>query len=308
LSGNYFLYDELEKELAHLYQREAALVFTSGYHANVGILPALADSDTAIFSDRLNHASIIDGMILSGVNFYRYQHLNYDHLEELLRQKRGKYKDAIIISESVFSMDGDVADLSRLIELKERYRALLYLDEAHAVGVLGEKGLGLCEKENFIPHIDIIMGTLGKALASLGAFAVMDIVVREYLINKMRPFIFTTALPPLILNWNLFVLQRLPLFRERRDHLSQLASLFRKNLTEGNLTCKGESHIIPVIIGENEKTLATANFLREKGYFVLPIRPPTVPRGSARLRLSLQATMMWEDLEPIAGYITEALQ
>jgi len=230
LTGNHPLYDQLETDLAKLYQREAALVFNSGYHANIGILPALCTRHDLVLSDRLNHASIIDGMKIAEAPYQRYRHRDYDHLEELLVSARNRYRQIFIVTESVFSMDGDLADLSRLVALKEQYGALLVVDEAHGVGVFGEHGLGLCETAGVVQQIDIITGTFGKALASTGAYAVMSSLLREYLLNTMRSFIFTTALPPVILGWSLLTLERQLSMSQEREALLQLASRLRTEL------------------------------------------------------------------------------
>ncbi len=303
LTGNHPLYDQLETALARLYGREAALVFNSGYHANIGIIPALSGRHDLVLSDRKNHASIIDGMKIAEAPYQRYRHLDYDHLEELLERAAGRYRQIFIVTESVFSMDGDLADLSRLVALKEKYGALLIVDEAHGVGVFGERGLGLCETAGVVQQIDIITGTFGKALASTGAYAVMSSLVREYLINTMRSFIFTTALPPAILGWSQLTLERQVTMQRERQALLQLASRLRCELIAQSLDVPGESHIVPVITGSNALAVALAARLRDAGFLCLPVRPPTVPEKSARIRISLRSTLRWEDIEPIVGLI-----
>ena len=303
LTGNHPLYDQLERALAELYGREAALVFNSGYHANIGIMPALCGRHDLVLSDRKNHASIIDGMKIAEAPYQRYRHLDYDHLEELLAGAADRYRQIFIITESVFSMDGDLADLSRLVALKERYGAVLIVDEAHGVGVFGERGLGLCEKVGVVKQIDIITGTFGKALASTGAYAVMSTLFREYLINTMRSFIFTTALPPAILGWSLLTLGRQASMSRERHVLLQLASRLRRELIAHSLDVPGESHIVPVITGSNALAVALSARLRDAGYLCLPVRPPTVPEKSARIRISLRSTLQWEDLERIPDLI-----
>ncbi|NPB09674.1 MAG: 8-amino-7-oxononanoate synthase, partial [Thermodesulfobacteria bacterium] len=197
LSGNHPLYQRLEEKLVALYGRPA-LVFSSGYTANLAILSTLCGAKDVVFADKLVHASLIDGLRLSGAAFHRYAHLDLDHLERLLARHRSRYKRALIVTESVFSMDGDVPDLARLVELKERYQALLFVDEAHAVGVFGKEGLGIAEELSLIPQIDLLLATFGKALGSYGAFLVTHPEIRDYLVTKARPFIFTTGLPPLV--------------------------------------------------------------------------------------------------------------
>lgn len=307
LTGNHKQYVLLESQLAASFNREASLVFNSGYHANIGILPALLTKNDAVFSDRLNHASIIDGIQLSDAKLYRYKHLDMNHLESLLSKYRKQHKRVIIISESVFSMDGDCADLKSLIQLKQQFDSWLYIDEAHAIGVFGPNGLGLCDEQKVIEHIDFIVGTFGKAIASLGAYIICDQLVRDYLINKMRPFIFTTALPPVSLSWTRFILSALPSMVEKRKHVLHCADQLRQALNQSGLTALGKSPIIPIILGENETTLTVAEQLQEKGLMVFPIRPPTVPPGTARLRLSLTAAMTWKDLEKLPDIIKKAI-
>ncbi len=309
LTGNHPLYDQLERALAALYGREAALVFNSGYHANIGIIPALCGRHDLVLSDRKNHASIIDGMKIAEAPYQRYRHLDYDHLEELLAAAVDRYRQIFIVTESVFSMDGDLADLSRLVALKEKYGALLVVDEAHGVGVFGEHGLGLCEAAGVVQQIDIITGTFGKALASTGAYAVMSSLFREYLINTMRSFIFTTALPPAILGWSLLTLERQTSMYRERQALLQLAAKLRSELIACSLDVPGESHIVPVITGSNALAVTLSARLREAGFLCLPVRPPTVPEKSARIRISLRSTLQWADIARIPeliGRITTA--
>ncbi|NMW22334.1 MAG: 8-amino-7-oxononanoate synthase [Chlorobiaceae bacterium] len=303
LTGNHPLYDQLETDLAKLYQREAALVFNSGYHANIGILPALCTRHDLVLSDRLNHASIIDGMKIAEAPYQRYRHRDYDHLEELLVSARNRYRQIFIVTESVFSMDGDLADLSRLVALKEQYGALLVVDEAHGVGVFGEHGLGLCETAGVVQQIDIITGTFGKALASTGAYAVMSSLLREYLLNTMRSFIFTTALPPVILGWSLLTLERQLSMSQEREALLQLASRLRTELIGCGFEVPGESHIVPVITGANDLAVALAVKLRNAGFHCMPVRPPTVPEKGARIRISLRSPLQWEDIARIPELI-----
>ena len=303
LTGNHPLYDQLEKALAALYGRQSAMVFNSGYHANIGILPALCNRHDLVLSDRLNHASIIDGMKIAEAPYQRFRHCDYDHLEELLEGARGRYRQIFIVTESVFSMDGDLADLARLVALKEKYGAFLIVDEAHGVGVFGERGLGLCEASGMVPQIDIITGTFGKALASTGAYAVMSSLVREYLLNTMRSFIFTTALPPVILGWSLLTLERQVSMFSERASLLQLAARLRNELIGRGFDVPGESHIVPVITGGNDLAVALAARLRNAGFLCMPVRPPTVPEKGARIRISLRSTLGWEDIARIPEII-----
>ncbi len=296
LTGNHPFYDQLEKALTSLYGREAAMVFNSGYHANIGILPALSNRHDLVLSDKLNHASIIDGMKIAEAPYQRYRHKDYDHLEELLVGAGEMYRQIFIVTESVFSMDGDLADLARLVRLKEKYGALLIVDEAHAVGVYGERGLGLCEATGTVDQIDIITGTFGKALASTGAYAVMNFLLREYLLNTMRSFIFTTALPPVILGWSMLTLERQASMNLQRKSLLQLSAKLRSELLGRGFEVPGESHIVPVITGSNSLAIDLASRLKDAGFLCMPVRPPTVPEKGARIRISLRSTLEWKDI------------
>ena len=289
LTGNFTVYTELEQLMAERFNREAALLFNSGYHANTGILPALADKQTLILADKLVHASIIDGILLSGAPFQRYRHNDYNQLETLLKKNAGQYEQLFIVTESIFSMDGDVADLRRLVELKKSYpNVCLYVDEAHAIGVRGKNGLGIAEEQDCIREIDLLVGTFGKALASMGAYVVCSRTIREYLVNCMRPLIFSTALPPAQIAWTRFIFERLPEFSSLREELI-LTSHLLSDALEGKGGEISESHIIPYIIGENNDCISKAEELQRKGFYCLPVRPPTVPKGTARIRFSLTA-------------------
>ena len=289
LTGNFTVYTELEQLMAERFNREAALLFNSGYHANTGILPALADKQTLILADKLVHASIIDGILLSGAPFQRYRHNDYNQLETLLKKNAGQYEQLFIVTESIFSMDGDVADLRRLVELKKSYpNVCLYVDEAHAIGVRGKNGPGIAEEQDCIREIDLLVGTFGKALASMGAYVVCSRTIREYLVNCMRPLIFSTALPPTQIAWTRFIFERLPEFSSLREELT-LTSHLLSDALEGKGGEISESHIIPYIIGENNDCISKAEELQRKGFYCLPVRPPTVPKGTARIRFSLTA-------------------
>lgn len=299
LCGNDSIYSELEELLGKLYKKPA-LIFNSGYHANVGIISALTKKGDVIFSDKLNHASIIDGMKLSGADFYRYKHLDYENLKELLIKNKGQYKNTFIISESLFSMDGDIADLKKLVELKEEFGAILIIDEAHAFGVYGENGLGIAEKENLIDKIDVLIATFGKATGSMGAFCVTDEILTDYLKNKARSLIFSTALPEINIAFSKYVIENtFPHLKEKRAHLFETAAKLRKSLTENNFKVLGDSYIIPIIFGENKKAVNASKKAFDRGYYLLPVRHPTVAKGSARLRISLTANIDFEQIKDL---------
>ncbi len=299
LTGNHEQYGEIEEILASWYQRQGALVFNSGYHANTGILPALSGRHDLILSDRLNHASIIDGCRIAEAPFRRYRHLDYDHLESLLKEAADSARQVFIVTESVFSMDGDCADLDRLCELRDRYGAFLIVDEAHGAGTFGQTGQGLCEASGCTGSIDMIVGTFGKAFASVGAYGIMDDLFRDYLVNTMRPFIFTTALPPVVLGWSRRALEKQMSMDSQRRHLQSLAERLRRALAAEGFAVQGESQIVPVIMGSNDKALLAAVRLQQEGFFVMAVRPPTVPENTARIRISLRADLSWDDISRI---------
>ena len=304
LTGNYAAYDRLEKQMADLFETESALIFNSGYHANMGILPAVCNGQTVILADKLVHASLIDGIRLSSAKCIRYRHNNYEQLERLIVEHHSSYEQIIIVTESIFSMDGDKADLNELVRLKKSYlNVLLYVDEAHAFGVRGDKGLGVAEEMNCIQEIDFLVGTFGKALASAGAYIVCKKIVREYLINKMRTLIFTTALPPITLSWTSFLLERLPNLKDERKHLTLISNLLKDALLAKGYSCPTDSHIIPMIIGESKVAVLTAELLQRKGFYALPVRPPTVPEGTSRIRFSLTAELSQTDIERLIEVI-----
>lgn len=305
LTGNFAIYDKLEQKLAELFGTEAALTFNSGYHANIGILPAIAHSQTLIISDKLVHASLIDGIRLSQAVHLRYRHNDYSQLEKILQKHADRYERIIIVTESIFSMDGDEADLPLLIRLKKQFGALLYVDEAHAFGVRGLTGLGCAEAAGCIKEIDFLVGTFGKSLASTGAFIVCSQVIREYLINRMRSFIFTTALPPAAIQWTLFLLERLPSMNERRIGLASVSKQFRTAIQAATGDCPSSSHIVPLMIGESSKAIACSEYLQRNGFYALPVRPPSVPEKTARIRFSLTADIQEQDITDLIQLVNQ---
>ena len=298
LTGNYPAYTRLEKRLAQLYGAESALVFNSGYHANSGILPAVTDSRSLILADKLVHASIVDGIGLSKARCIRYRHNNYEQLERLVAENADQYERIFIVTESIFSMDGDESDLPRLVSLKRQYpQVCLYLDEAHAFGVRGQLGLGCAEEQGVVGDIDFLVGTFGKAAASMGAFVICSETMKQYLVNTMRPLIFTTALPPVNLEWTLFIVNKICDMQERREHLAQIGRRVREVLNPLNGGIVSSSHIIPYVLGESERAVEVALRLQHEGFYLLPVRPPTVPPGTSRLRISLNAECSDSDID-----------
>ena len=303
LSGNHMYYKLLEDDLKEMYGKEAALVFNSGYHANIGILPAVAGKKDLIVADKLVHASIIDGLRLGSADMLRYRHLDYEHLRYILSQNREKYNNVFLVTESVFSMDGDIADLQQLCEIKREFDLFLYVDEAHAFGVRGTNGLGVCEERGCMDEIDFIVGTFGKAMASVGAFVVCSSLFRDVLVNAQRSLIFTTGLPPVNVAWTRYVLNRMPDFYDARMKLVTIAENLRGVLKEKGFETCGESHIVPMVCGENEAAVEMAALLRDNGFFALPVRYPTVPKGHAMIRFSLNAVIPDEEYDCLFDFI-----
>lgn len=297
LTGNFAVYEMLEERMGELFLGRACLLFNSGYHANVGILPAICDGRTLILADKLVHASIIDGMRLAAANgtkCVRYQHQNLTHLETLIQ----KYHDdmsidrIVIVTESIFSMDGDVTDLPALVRLKATYpKLMLYIDEAHAIGVRGQQGLGCAEAFGCIDEIDLIVGAFGKAMASVGGYVICHQVIKDYLINTMRPLIFSTALPPMNVAWTAFVLDNIIGMTAERSKLQMRHKHLIGHIKSLGFECPSDSQIVPIILKDNARTMRATDELTKQGFFVLGVRPPTVPQKQSRLRVCLNSTI-----------------
>ncbi|MBD5374405.1 MAG: 8-amino-7-oxononanoate synthase [Paramuribaculum sp.] len=303
LSGVQEEFEALEEKLERLYGR-SALLFNSGYHANTGMIAALGDSHTLILADKLVHASIIDGYRLSDARMVRFRHNDIAHLEKLLARMAGDYERVIVVVESVYSMDGDSPDLQAITELKQRYgNVMVYVDEAHAFGVCGPKGLGLCATPEIARNVDIVVGTLGKAGASSGAFVITGKRIKEYAVNSARSLIFSTAIPPICCSWTNFLLDKIIVMDDERQHLKNLGVRLAESLqplTDVEIT---PSHIQPFILGDSRRAVELSGALLEEGIKVLPIRTPTVPAGTERLRISLSAGMDVSDVDRLAAAI-----
>ncbi|GIT83878.1 8-amino-7-oxononanoate synthase [Acinetobacter seohaensis] len=302
LTGNFPAYEQLEATLTQLFHGRAALLFNSGYHMNIGILPALADAKTLILADKLVHASMIDGIRLSSAKYLRYRHNDLAHLQQLLMQYHAddNYERIIVVTESIFSMDGDETDLAALVALKQQFaKVMLYVDEAHAIGVRGQQGLGCAELYDVIDAIDFLVGTFGKAVASVGGYLICDPIIRDYLINRMRPLIFSTAQPPICMAWTQFMLNQIVNMQTQRQHLAALSLYMQQGIQAKGFTCPSTSQIVPVIIGDSTATVSKAQQLQTAGFYVMPVRPPTVPQGSSRLRICLNTQFETADLTPL---------
>lgn len=296
LSGTSREFKELESTAAEIFNKEAALIFNTGYQCNLGVISALIKKGDVVISDKLNHASIIDGMRLAEGDFIRYRHFDYKQLETILKEKRSNYNKAVIVTESVFSMDGDIADLDKLIELKNKYNCLLMVDEAHAFCACGKTLAGISSNKD----VDIITATFGKAVGSFGAFCAASGDIIDYLINKARSFIFSTAIPPINIAWSNWILtEKRTYLEERKKLLERIVQECHYLMNNKGINTVSASQIIPIITGSNEKTLEVSERLMTLGYYIPAIRPPTVPEGTSRLRISLTADSRVSDFEKI---------
>ncbi len=307
VTGTLDLHTDLEERISAFKGYPAALVFGSGYLANLGVITALAGHDDTVYIDRLAHASLVDAVVLSRAQLRRFQHNDPNHLADLLKKPaRGR---KIIATESVFSMDGDLAPLREIAELAVEHGAILVVDEAHAVGVLGPGGRGRVAELKLESQVAVCIGTLGKALGSYGGFAACSETMRDYLINRARSFIYSTALPPPVLGAALGALNLLEGHPGLAEILQTRATLFRGLLQRADLNIlRSESQIVPVVVGTNQAALALSDRLRERGILAVAIRPPTVPPGSSRLRFSVTLAHEERDLISAANTIIAELR
>lgn len=301
LSGTLALHRDLEEAVAAFKHKPAALVFNSGYQANVGLLSGLCDKGDIVLADRLSHASLLDGLVLSGARWHRFRHNDMGHLETLLKRHGAQW----VITESVFSMDGDLAPLNDLVTLAKRHGARILVDEAHATGIFGNDGAGRVSELGLSDQVDLVMGTFSKALGSFGAYVACDAMLRDLLINLSRSFIYSTSLPPAVIAANQAALEVVHDEPQRRTRLLQLAADLRAALQQRHCEVVGESQIVPWVLGEDEAVVRVSGQLEERGLCVPAIRPPTVSPGQARLRISLSAAHSGTDLRTLLDAIDE---
>ncbi len=287
ICGNYEILDHVEEKLAALKQVEAALVLASGFQANISVIPALADQDSLILSDSLNHNSLIQGCRLARCKVIVYRHNNVSHLQQLLEENAGRgFSRVFIVTESVFSMDGDKADMGTLVGLAEEFNAFLIVDEAHATGVFGHQGMGLTCGHN----VDLVIGTFGKAGGSFGAYLACSGKIRDFMINCCSGLIYSTALPPSVIGAIDAALELIPEMDHERAIVKKNAADLRAELHDmGWQTGQSSTQIIPLIIGKASDALAVSSRLEENGILITAIRPPSVPEGESRVRISLSA-------------------
>jgi 8-amino-7-oxononanoate synthase len=306
ISGNMTVHRRLEERLAQFEHAEACLLFGSGYLANAGVVSALAQSGDVVFSDALNHASIIDGCRLSSAQTFVYDHCDVEHLEWGLREAGGR--GSLIVTDGVFSMDGDVAPLVEIVELAQRYDARVMVDEAHGTGAIGPDGRGAVAAAGLEDEVDVIVGTLGKSLGSYGAYVCCDAELSKYLINTARTLIFSTALSPPAVAAAMAALELLREQPRRVEKLQRNGKLLRAALQEEGLPVPdGETQIVPVIVGDAGDALRASERALEQGVFAQAIRPPTVPDGTSRLRLAVMASHTKSELRDAAKVIAAAV-
>lgn len=307
ISGSIDIYRELENEVASYKEYSSALIFSNGYLANIGIISTITERDDVIFSDELNHSSLIHSIRLSRAKKVIYKHRDIGHLEELIKKEKGRKGNFFVVTETIFSMDGDIAPLKDIYELKKRYELKVIIDDAHGTGVFGEKGTGIEELFGLKGKMDIQMATFGKALGSYGAFVLSNKTVIEYLINRAKTFMYTTALPPPALAASLMALRIVKHDLTYKDRLWENIGYLRKKLTSAGLDLKDSvGPIIPVVVGDDRDAVKMQDELFKKGIFIQAIRPPTVPKGTSRLRLTVVKDLTKEDLDYAASCIVEA--
>ena len=317
ITGTHPLFAKLERQLAHLKGTQSALIFNSGFQANLGLLATLLDGAVhgmdggvprvQLLTDRLNHASLYAGVRLSGARQRRFRHNDLSHLEQLLAIPHAGAR--VVVTESVFSMDGDRLDLPRLRQLARRYDAFLMIDEAHASGVLGHQGMGLCARATASEgRTELAMGTFGKAFGSFGAYVACSLVVRDYLVNRCASLIYSTALPPAVVGAMAAALEKIPTMDQERKHLHALADHLRRGLWALGLETLGSTtQIVPVVLGADAVVLSVARGLQARGYLVGAIRPPAVPAGTARLRVTPCARHSFEQIDGFLLALSDTL-
>ncbi|WP_419778997.1 8-amino-7-oxononanoate synthase [Maridesulfovibrio sp.] len=298
VTGNFQIYDDLERELAAFKEQEDCMLFTSGYTANLAIMDSFAGRRTVVFSDKLNHASILDGIRMSGARQVRYRHNDLAHLKKRMEAAKDAH-ERLLITDTIFSMDGDLAYLEEVADLCDFYDTMLVIDEAHAEGVFGS-GKGIAFERGVADRVDLHMGAFSKGFGSLGGAVSGRKELISYLRNKGRSFVFTTALPPAVIGANLAALRLVAEDSSRGQRLLAMSLDLKEYLESLGFDCgNSESQIIPVILGDNKTALAARDRLIEEGIYAAAIRPPTVPEGTARLRLSLRADLTGDDLQKI---------
>ena len=307
VSGNMTLHETLENEISKFKKKDAAIVFPTGYMANLGVITSLVSNGDLVICDKLNHASIIDGCRLSGADFRVYAHCNMEKLENILK-KSAKYNCKLIVTDSVFSMDGDLAPLPDLVKIAAKYNAMLMVDEAHGTGVFGENGRGVVEHYDLGNEVYVVMGTLSKAIGSLGGYVSGDSDLISYLRNKARSFMYTTALPPAVCAASIAGIKLIQEDPSMRVSLWNNVRFIKDKLNSLNInTISSESQIIPILIGDAKKAVKVSKLLYDNGILIPAIRPPTVPANSSRLRMTVMSSHTKQDLERLSQTLSDVL-
>ncbi|MGN0901968.1 MAG: aminotransferase class I/II-fold pyridoxal phosphate-dependent enzyme [Succinivibrio sp.] len=305
LTGAHESYQRAKDTIEGIFSKKA-LFFNSGFSANSGVIAALSTPATLILADKLSHASMIDGMMAGKGKYLRFAHNDYEHLEKLIKANEDKFDDILVVSEAIFSMDGDACDLKRLCDIKKRHEKVsLYIDEAHSFGLYGKDGSGLCVSSGLIADIDYVLTTFGKGIASQGACLLASDIAISYLINTSRSLIFSTALSPFAFEHVRFMIEHIKKRNDLRERLAAISSHIHSCLERNNFEKLSSSQIIPVLTGDNESALKACAFFRDRGLYVMPIRHPTVPKNQARLRISLTASLTDSEVEKLENTISE---
>ncbi len=308
ITGNLAIHEALEAELAQFFGREAALAFNTGYMANVGVIPALVGAGDVLVSDELNHASIIDGARLARAEVAVFRHGDVDSFAETLGRARVKARRILVAVDGVYSMDGDVAPVAEIVKRAHEADAMVLLDDAHGTGILGARGRGTAEAAGVLAEVDILMGTLGKSLGSFGAFVVGNARLRDLLVNTARSFIFSCALAPAQIEAARVSLRLIDEEPWRRQRLAANCDRLRRRLANAGIsTAPSTTHILPVVLGDNEQTMSVCEDLLERGYYAQGIRHPSVPRGSARLRITPMATHDESEIDGLVDAIIDSI-
>ena len=304
ITGHSSVHHDLEQALAEHTGRARALLFSTGYMANIGVITALCGRGDLVIEDRLNHASLIDGGLYSGANFKRYAHADMPALDKILQS--ATEKERLIVTDGVFSMDGDIAPLNEIVDLAKNHNADVLVDDAHGLGVLGLRGAGICESLSLDKDDQpILMATLGKAVGVFGAFVAGSENLIEWLIQQSRTYVYTTATPPAVAAACLASLNIIQTQPERREHLQELILQFRNGVEKLGLELMpSETPIQPIVVGEEDRALRWSEQLREQGLFVKAIRPPTVPQGTSRLRITFSAAHSKQDVEKLLAVLS----
>ena len=309
ITGNLAIHEALEAELAEFFGSEAALAFNTGYMANVGVIPALVGPGDVLVSDELNHASIIDGARLARAEVAVFRHGDVDSFADVLTHARAKARRVLVAVDGVYSMDGDVAPVAEIVKRAHEADAMVLLDDAHGTGVLGARGRGTAEAAGVLGEVDILMGTLGKSIGSFGAFIAGKASLRDLLVNTARSFIFSCALAPAQVEAARVSIRLIDEEPWRRERLAANCDRLRQRLAASNIsTAPSTTHILPVVLGENERTMAVCEDVLERGYYAQGIRHPSVPRDSARLRITPMATHDESEIDGLADAIVDSIR